>query len=62
MEYILTQDNDCHWHVIPLERENHFNKWLELDSGNEESWNVPGYAVRVGGCPSLVKFQMYRIK
>ena len=60
-EFMLVQDSDCHWYFIPADKEKDFCKWAELDAMNEKSWIPPGYAVRVGGCPSLVKFQMYRI-
>lgn len=61
-DYILVQDNDFHWYVIPDSKEEEWNKWCEIDSGDEESWDVPEYAVMVGGSPSLVKFKKYWIK
>ena len=63
MEYILIQDDDCHWYVIPADKQSEFNKWAELDPDDDtgKSWVVPDYAKRVDGYPSLVKFKEYRI-
>lgn len=60
-DYILTQDNDCHWYVIPYEKEEEWGDFLELDPDDEDSWDVPDWAEQVGGSPSLVKFSEYRI-
>jgi len=62
MEYILTQDNDSHWYVIPTNQLLNWQGWLDLDSEDERSWNPPKYAKEVGGCPSLVKFKEWRIE
>jgi len=62
MEHILVRDNDCHWYVIPSDRRKHWSTWLELDSEDEEAWDVPEFAEAVGGSHTLVKFKEYRIE
>ena len=62
MEYILTQDNDGHWYVIPAEKEKDFSKWVSIDGDDERSWTLPDFADSVGGSPTLVKFKEYRIE
>lgn len=62
MEYILIQDDDCHWYVIPEDKQEDFNYWLELPEDDKNCWVKPDYAERVGGSPSLVKFKEYRIE
>lgn len=58
-EFILIQDDDCHWYVIPSDKEIDFNKWVESD----DAWNgiIPKYAQEVGGSTTLVKFKTYTI-
>lgn len=60
MEYILIQDDDCHWYVIPADKEKDFCKWAVSDEAQDGI--VPKYAKQVGGSPSLVKFHNYRIE
>ena len=60
-ENYLTQDNDGHWYVIPKDRETDWNDFLNLDPDDEESWEPPKWADQIGGSPSLVIFQSYRI-
>lgn len=54
--YFLAQDNDSHWYVVPVKREEDWGKWLSLDSEDERSWEVPDFARGVGGSPRLVTF------
>jgi hypothetical protein len=62
MEYILVQDSDCHWYVIPNNKNDDWCEWCEIDSDDERAWTPPEYAEEIGGCPSLVKFKEYRIE
>ena len=49
--YVLSQDSDCHWYVVPAEKLGDFEQWTASDS-----WDMPVYAIQVGGAPSLVSF------
>lgn len=62
MEYFLTQDNDGHWFVVPVEKQKDFDKWTEMDPDDPDSWDAPEYAKQVGGWPGLVKFKEFRIE
>lgn len=57
--YMLVDDDDGHWYVIPAKREADWDKWV----GGEE-WqdgNAPSYADSVGGSPRLIEIFSYRI-
>lgn len=60
MEHILIQDEDCHWYVIPSDKRDAFDTWL--DSEDAEAGIAPVWAEEVGGSPTLVKFKNYRIE
>ncbi len=58
--YILSQDNDCHWYVIPVLKLSAWDAWLNIPSDDERSWVPPDFADPVGGSPSLVTFENYQ--
>jgi hypothetical protein len=61
--YILTQDNDCHWYVIPESMMDDWSTWLERDADEENTFeDVPDYATAVGGSPTLVVFPSFEIR
>lgn len=60
-EFYLSQDNDGHWFVVPVEKEADWEQWLELDEDDETSWNTPEWVEMIGGSYTLVKFNSYRI-
>ena len=47
MKYILTQDNDSHWYVIPKDKVSKWNEWCELDQDDDASWGAPEFAEEV---------------
>lgn len=51
----LAQDDSSHWYVIPVERSEEWSKWEE--SGE---WDVPEWAVELGGSPTNVTFSDWR--
>lgn len=57
--YYLSQDNDCHWYVIPTEHRDEWHDFLNLDTDDPTSWDVPEWAYSVGGSPSLIVFHSY---
>jgi hypothetical protein len=58
--FILTSDEDGHHYVIPASRQMEWGKWCSSPNYGDE--DVPDWAERVGGAPSLVEFQEYTIK
>jgi hypothetical protein len=52
-KYILTTDNDCHWYLIPTEKYDQWNTWLESED-EETCWNVPSFAKAVDGPHSII--------
>lgn len=55
MRFSLAQDNDCHWYVIPADKQSAWEKWLD-DQSQDDELDVPEYATEVGGHYSLVTF------
>jgi hypothetical protein len=56
-KFYLSQDNDCHWYIIPLEKQQEWSKWCNLDSEDENSWEPPDFAIPINGNPSSVIFE-----
>jgi len=59
--FYLSQDNDSHWYVVPVAREEDWDAWLGLGEDEQAAWDVPDFAQPVGGSPSLVTFTDARI-
>lgn len=64
-KWMLVQDDDGHWYVIPRDREADWDAWMaapepDLDLPEDQidytAWNAPDWAEAVGGAPSLVTF------
>lgn len=60
--FILVQDNDCHWYVIPACCETLWNEFCDSDEEAYVYGDLPDFAEEVGGDPSLVVFSNYAIK
>lgn len=56
VRYYLTQDSDCHWFVVPVDKREEWNAWTEIDSDDERAWEAPDFARSIGGSPSMVTF------
>lgn len=52
--FTLIQDNDCHWFIIPAEKKQEFNVWLE--SVDAELGISPEWAFHFGSGPEQVTF------
>lgn len=55
--FFLATDNDGHWYIVPDERRSEWSAWRDLDPENEDSWDAPEWARRLGGSPELVTFK-----
>lgn len=62
MKYILTQDDDGHWFVIPANMKDEWYLWKERFYNHNSNEDVPDWADAVGGSPSLVEFENYIIR
>jgi hypothetical protein len=60
--FILTSDDSGHWYVIPANRQMEFCAWVESFEDDGDGTDQPAWAERVGGAPSLVEFQEYKIR
>lgn len=59
--FFLSRDNDFHWYIIPVARQQEWDEWREISEDDERSWTPPDFAKPVGGAPSLVTFCMPEI-
>lgn len=55
--FILVQDNDSHWYVIPKAEEHAWHRWIE--SSDYADGETPIWAFAIGGSPSLISFETY---
>lgn len=53
--YFLSQDDSCHWYLIPADRREEWDTWRNLASDDERSWEVPDFARFIDN-PSFVTF------
>lgn len=49
------------WYVVPVDRSEEWEDWLALDSDDQRSWEPPAWAHVVGGSPSVVSFENWRL-
>ena len=54
--YFLSRDNDSHWYVIPVAKQQEWDAFLDIDPEDERAWDMPFWACPVGGSPTLVTF------
>lgn len=40
-KYILDRDDDCHWYLFPIEKKEHFQKWIDIHENND--YDNPDY-------------------
>lgn len=61
--FYLSQDGaGDDWYVIPVSKKQDWNKFCEIPEDDEASWDIPEWAVKVGGCTSLVTFPSFEIE
>jgi hypothetical protein len=60
--YFLSQDGSSHWYIIPLNKMQEWDEWVNIDEDDPEGWKVPDYAQVVGGSPCLVTFTDPRLR
>jgi hypothetical protein len=59
MEYIEVMDDSFHHYVIPLDKEDDWEKFMEIPEDDPSSWDVPEYAELIDG--GRLIFKEYRI-
>lgn len=55
--YFLDSDNDGHWFIVPLSKNEEWDKWQDIDCDDEARWTVPNFAIPVNGHPGRVIFK-----
>ena len=61
-EYFLDQDQSSHWYLVPCNKEQDWNEWVDLDEDDERAWEAPDYAIELGGGPQLIVIEKYRFR
>lgn len=56
--YVLNDDDDGHWYVIPADKKDEFEQW---SCGGYETEPQPEWAWQVGGHPNNVTFSQPEI-
>lgn len=59
MKYHLDTDNSGHWYIIPTDKRKDWDKFVNLDENNTESWNTPKWAKPINGAPQEISFDKY---
>ena len=49
MWYVMVYDDSGHRYVIPEDKLEDWENWLNLEESNEDSWIEPHYAKRIEG-------------
>ena len=47
--YTEVTDNSCHHYLIPYDRLEEWDKFMEIPEDDERSWDVPEFAERIDG-------------
>lgn len=55
--YFLSQDQSCHWYIIPVSKREEWSKFNALDEDDPASWEVPEWAEMIGGDYQRVTFE-----
>lgn len=58
-KYFIDKDQSSHYYIIPLSKKEDWKKFNQLDEDDPKSWELPDYAIPVGGCISRVTFSNY---
>lgn len=45
--FMLVQDDDCHWYMIPADKQVEWNEFRNIPSDDERSWDVPLWAEQI---------------
>ncbi len=54
MRYVLVEDDDCHWYIIPKDRIKEWYEWFHTE--DYELGNCPNWAYSIGGSYTQVEF------
>lgn len=60
--FFIDSDSDSHWYVIPVEYEQEWSDWCDIDTDDERSWSPPEFATPIGGSPNRVRFTDWRLR
>ncbi len=47
--WFLDCDHDSHSYLVPADRRKEWERWIDLDQGDEASWVVPDFAIPTDG-------------
>lgn len=55
------RDEASHWYLIPSENRSELEKWIDLPSDDEKSWDTPSYAIPVNRHFTTITFHGYTL-
>lgn len=56
-KYFLSQDDSCHWYLIPVSKRKEWEEWRNLSEDDPASWNTPNFTIGIDG-PSNIEFYL----
>jgi hypothetical protein len=59
--FYLDCDSSSHWYIIPVNKQEDWDIWNNLDSDDELAWDAPDWAIPVNGSLTLVTFENPKI-
>lgn len=58
MRYCLASDDDGHWYVIPAEKRDEWENWVQMPESTD--YEAPSYAIPVDGHPTWITFERWK--
>lgn len=60
--FFLSQDNSCHWYIVPVDKRAEWDAWLEIPDDDERAWDAPEFAQRINCSPAWVTFENPKVE
>ena len=61
MRYFLDADQCGHWFIIPAEKRDEWNEFINIDEDDPLGWEMPEWVIYLNGCPARVTFENFII-
>lgn len=61
MRYFLDADQCGHWFIIPAEKRDEWNEFINVDEDDPAGWEMPEWVIYLNGSPTRVTFENFII-
>ena len=61
MRYFLDADQCGHWFIIPAEKRDEWNEFINIDEDDPLGWEMPEWVIHLNGSPTRVTFENFII-